>query len=107
MEKKTVINIYEPPMCCSTGVCGPSPDTTLMNLQDDLKRLQKEFPNIEIHRYSMNFNPKDFMQNPVVFQKVKAEKTHALPIITIDGEIVKEKDYMRYQEFVQELRARA
>ena len=106
MEKKIIINIYEPPMCCSTGLCGPSPDTKLMDLQDVIKRLEKEFPEVQINRYSMNFNPKDFMQNPAVFAKVKAEKTNALPIITINDEIVKEKDYMSYDEWIKEITLR-
>ncbi|SHK12788.1 Arsenical resistance operon trans-acting repressor ArsD [Geosporobacter subterraneus DSM 17957] len=106
MENKTIINIYEPPMCCSSGVCGPSPDTKLMDLQNTIKRIQKEFPEVQINRYSMNFNPKDFMQNPAVFAKVKAEKTEALPIITINGDIIKEKDYMSYDEFIKELMLR-
>ncbi|MTI56918.1 arsenite efflux transporter metallochaperone ArsD [Geosporobacter ferrireducens] len=106
MEKKIIISIYEPPMCCSTGICGPSPDTKLMDLQDAIKRLEKEFPDVQINRYSMNFNPKDFMQNQEVFAKVQAEKTNALPIITINNEIVKEKDYLSYDEFVEEVSKR-
>ncbi|MFZ5969263.1 MAG: arsenite efflux transporter metallochaperone ArsD [Bacillota bacterium] len=99
MSKQINVIIYEPPMCCTSGVCGPSPDKKLMDLQDTLKRLEKEFPEITINRYSMNFNPKEFMKNKEVYEKVKAEKTNALPIITVNDVIVKEKDYLSYEEF--------
>ncbi|MBB6215058.1 disulfide oxidoreductase YuzD [Anaerosolibacter carboniphilus] len=104
MEKKVVINIYEPPMCCTSGVCGPSPDTKLMDLQDAIKRLEKEFPEVSINRYSMNFSPKEFMNNKEVFTKVKTEKTNALPIITVNEVIIKEKDYLTYDEFVEAIK---
>ena len=38
MSKKFII--YDPPMCCSTGVCGPNPDQALINLQDTLEKIQ-------------------------------------------------------------------
>ena len=28
------LEIFEPSMCCSTGVCGPSPDDELIKLQE-------------------------------------------------------------------------
>lgn len=33
--------IYEGPMCCSTGVCGPSPDEELMRVSTLVDKLTK------------------------------------------------------------------
>ena len=105
MERKIVINIYEPPMCCTSGVCGPAPDKKLMDLQDNIKRIEKEFPGVKINRYSMNFNPLDFSKNREVLTKVKTHRTEILPIITINDVIVKEKGYLSYTEMVEQIKA--
>ena len=42
--------IYEGAMCCSTGVCGPEPNKELIELNEALKRLQKEFKELNAVR---------------------------------------------------------
>jgi hypothetical protein len=32
----TTLEIFDPPMCCSTGVCGPDPDPRLPQFAADL-----------------------------------------------------------------------
>ena len=36
------LEIYEPPLCCPTGVCGPAPDPALAELQENILRWKKE-----------------------------------------------------------------
>ncbi len=103
MEKTIEINIYEGPMCCSTGICGPSPDQKLIELQDTILKMEKEFEEVKINRYTMNFQPQQFMKNQEVFLKVKEHKTEFLPITTINGVIVKEKGYLSYEEIKGEV----
>ena len=35
------LTLYEPTMCCSSGVCGPAPDEALVSLQDTIARAKK------------------------------------------------------------------
>jgi hypothetical protein len=50
MDKKFVI--YDPPMCCSSGMCDPNPDQTLINIQSTITGLRKS--GVEIERYIIN-----------------------------------------------------
>lgn len=103
MEKKIQICIYEGPMCCSSGVCGPSPDQKMIALQDTILKIEREYPDVKVNRYTMNYQPQEFMKNLEVFQKVKEHKTELLPITTINGVIVSERDYLNYEELINEI----
>ena len=56
--------IYEGPMCCSTGVCGPSPDDELMRVSTMVFKLTRSGASIE--RYNLTNNPKEFVDNKTV-----------------------------------------
>lgn len=51
---KSII-IYDPPMCCSSGVCGPNVDPELVKINETLHRLAQQFRrNVTINRVSLN-----------------------------------------------------
>ena len=62
MSNKIVI--YDPPMCCSTGVCGPNPDQSLISLQDIIKELNKL--GMIVDRYIITQSPEKFKENPEI-----------------------------------------
>lgn len=95
---KNVLIIYEGAMCCSIGVCGPEPDKELIEFNDTLKKLQKEFKNLDIMRASMSFNINMFLENKNIFQLVKENGPDILPIITYNGKIVSKQKYLKYIE---------
>lgn len=82
--KKLVI--YEPPMCCPTGVCGPAPDPALARLQEDILRWKKA--GIAVERIAINQVPQRFMANPTVVELLTREGQEALPVALLDGEVV-------------------
>jgi len=96
MSKKLVI--YEGMLCCSTGICGPEPNKALIQLSEDVKRLQAEFPDDSITRISMSFNAQVFLQNPEVLGLLKQQGTDILPITALDGKIIAKQRYMTYDE---------
>jgi len=59
--EETTIVIYEGAMCCSTGVCGPEPDKTLIAFNEALKRIQTEHKDLRITRVSLSFNTEAFL----------------------------------------------
>ncbi len=79
--------IYESAMCCSSGVCGPNPDKSLIELQDVLDKLKDMGAKVE--RYSITGNPKKFRENPEVIKLMQERQIKALPITTCDGKVVK------------------
>jgi hypothetical protein len=95
--------IYEGAMCCSTGVCGPEPNKELIELNEALKRLQKEFEELNAVRASMSFNLSMFLENNAISQLVKENGLGVLPITTINGRIIARKKYLTYSELKKEI----
>ena len=92
------IEFYEPAMCCTTGLCGPSVDERLVRLNEDLRRLQAEEPGITVERYAINQRPFKFRDNADVYKLVTGNGKKILPVTTIDGKVVKTSDYPSYDE---------
>lgn len=79
------ILVYDPPMCCSTGVCGPNPSQELVQWASDLRRMAKY--GIEVKRYNLSQQPGAFVQQGEV-QKLLAERgPDILPVILVDGRV--------------------
>ncbi|HMB45333.1 MAG TPA: arsenic metallochaperone ArsD family protein [Candidatus Methanoperedens sp.] len=95
--------IYEGAMCCSTGVCGPEPNKELKELNEALKRLQKEFKELKAVRASISFNLNLFLENQDISQLVKENGPGVLPITTINGKIIARKKYLTYSELKKEI----
>lgn len=97
MSKQELI-IYEGAMCCSTGLCGPEPDRNLIELNETIKKIQKEFETLKITRASITFNLNMFLENKEIFKLVKEKGQDILPIITLNGKIIAKQKYLNYDE---------
>ena len=95
--------IYEGAMCCSTGVCGPEPDKELIEFNETLKKINKEFDDLKITRAGLSADVKMFLENKEIFQLVKLNGQQILPITTINGKIVAKKRYLKFNELKEEL----
>jgi hypothetical protein len=82
------IEIYDPAMCCSTGVCGPSVDPELVRIQEVLRQVQKHVPDVPVHRYSLSSDPQAFVSNAAVAELLKSEGPECLPLVYVDGMLV-------------------
>ena len=58
----TKLAVYDPPMCCSTGVCGPAVDPVLPRVTADLDWLRRQ--GIEVERFNLSQQPQAFVANP-------------------------------------------
>lgn len=94
--EKIKISVYEPPMCCSSGVCGPDVDDQLVEFSQTVKKLKEEGYTVE--RNSMNHNPFAFQNNQAVLSQVNDSGTENLPIIEINGEILTIGEYASFEE---------
>ena len=69
---KIVFEIFDPALCCSTGVCGPNPDEKLIKARNLIDKLKADFGEyIEIKRQTISQEPKKFLENPPVYLKIK------------------------------------
>jgi len=96
MKKELII--FEGPMCCPTGVCGPNLDKNLIDITEALKKLAIEYKDLKITRANMSFNVEMLLKTPVIRDLVKANGPSILPVTLIDGNIVMKQKYPRYEE---------
>ena len=98
------VEIFDPPLCCPTGLCGPVLDTTLVDLGEAL--LAVESGGHSVVRRQMASEPREFMRNPEVYALIKARNLEVLPITVVRGRIVKTDAYPTLAELQAELAAR-
>jgi len=82
-----VVELFDPPMCCPTGLCGPTLDQTLLDVNEMILALQAE--GLTVARYQMTGKPQAFLSNPEVMRLVREQQMAALPIIVVRGQVVK------------------
>ncbi len=85
------IQVYDKPMCCSTGVCGPQVDPVLPRFAADLDWLKAQGHTVE--RYNLAQQPQAFVESPAIQKEIMVQGANCLPIIVVDGEIVNRKAY--------------
>lgn len=95
----TKVEIFEPAMCCSTGVCGTSADPELLRIATVLDNLKNA--GMDVARYNLSTDPKAFMQYKSISDALYQSGEEALPITMIDGKIVKSGSYPSNEEFAK------
>lgn len=90
------VEIFDPPMCCPTGLCGPVLDQTLLDVNEMILSLQTS--GIIVMRYQMASEPNAFLNNPSVMDLVKKNQMAALPIILVNGDLIKSGAYPTISE---------
>lgn len=93
------IEIFDPAMCCSTGVCGPSIDSELLRIATVISSLKEK--GIDIVRHGLSSEPQDFVSNEVIKDILEKEGADILPVTLIDGKIAKSKEYPTNEELSQ------
>lgn len=79
------IQVYDPPMCCSTGLCGNNIDPALVSFASLLKRLTQK--GVTVERFNLGQQPMAFVQNPEVKALLDKEGVGSLPLILLDGKV--------------------
>ncbi len=93
------VEIFDPPLCCPTGICGPTIDPVLLDAQEAILRVKSEFDGrVRVERYALGRQPAKFMQQPEVVARLKTQGVAVLPITIVGGRVVKEKLYPAYTE---------
>ena len=81
----TVVHVFDPPMCCSTGVCGPSVDPQLVRFAADLDWLHRQ--GITVERFNLSQQTSAFANDDAVRSALENAGEAALPLLKVDGEI--------------------
>jgi hypothetical protein len=96
-----MLNVFDPPMCCSTGVCGPEVDPALVAFANDLNWLKKQ--GVEVVRFNMSQSPEVFVDTRPVYDAVTARGTDTLPNILVEGRLASKGRYPSRDELLQML----
>jgi hypothetical protein len=75
----TTLEIFDPPMCCSTGVCGPDLDPRLPQFTADLAWLATR--GVRVARYNLAQDPAAFVANTQVKRLLEQWGQSCLPVI--------------------------
>ncbi len=85
-----IIRVFDPAMCCSTGVCGPSIDPDLARFAADVDWLKKQ--GVTVERFNLSSQPAAFAGTPAV-KEALARGTEVLPLVMVDERIAVEGSY--------------
>lgn len=80
-----VVQVFDPAMCCSTGVCGPEVDPQLVRFAADLDWLKRE--GIIVQRHNLSQNPAAFVEHPLVNSALAEKGEAALPLLLVNGQV--------------------
>jgi hypothetical protein len=80
------VQVFDPPMCCPTGVCGSGVDPALARFSADMEWLREHGASVE--RYNLSQQPGAFAASKAVHAAMSAEGTSCLPMVLVDGEVV-------------------
>ena len=95
----TRLEVFDPPQCCSTGVCGPSVDTKLVAFAADLHWLANQ--RVAVERHNLAQEPQAFATNPVVKSALMQSGNECLPLILMNGAIVSQGRYPNRDELAR------
>lgn len=79
------LQVFDPPMCCATGVCGPDVDPKLVQLAADLDWLKSQ--GVIVQRHNLTQNPAAFVENMAVQTALMEKGEAGLPMLLVNGRV--------------------
>ena len=93
------IEVFDPAMCCNTGVCGADADQQLVDFSTNVAWAKAQ--GININRYNLGQQPMEFANNLIVKNFLQRSGQESLPLILIDGEVALAGRYPDRQELAR------
>ena len=93
------MQIFEPAMCCETGLCGVSIDPELLRISTVVNTLKGN--GIDIELFNLNSAPMEFVTNEVINKYINEQGPEGLPAVLLDGEIIMTGKYPTNEEFTK------
>jgi len=95
------VEIYDPALCCSSGLCGPAIDPVLVRTNEAVLSLKKQ--GVEVTRFNLAQQPGAFLENKKVAELLHKNGKKILPVTVVNGEIFKTGGYPEYEELCRAL----
>lgn len=90
------LEVFDPPMCCSSGVCGPNVDPRLVEFSAALDWLRAQ--GVQVERYNPSHQYDAFAGNAIVVKAITDWSLNCLPLILVNGEIGSRSVYPAREE---------
>lgn len=95
-----LVQAFEPAMCCSTGVCGPSVDPVLVRFAADVEWLKSKGAQVE--RANLSQQPQAFVASAKVREAMQ-QSMDCLPMVLVDGEVFTQGFYPTREQLADRL----
>jgi len=93
------VKVFDPAMCCSTGVCGPKVDPALARFASDLEWLAGQ--GVEVTRFNLSQEPGAFVSSAPISELLQLSGEAALPAVMVAGEVKSSGRYPVRPELAQ------
>lgn len=93
------VEIFDPALCCPTGVCGPNVNPELTRVATAIFLLEKRGYNIT--RYNLGTEPGIFVENEEVNKILHEKGPDSLPVTLVEGKTAKIGAYPTNEEFAE------
>jgi len=93
------IQVFDPALCCSTGVCGVEVDQQLVTFAADVDWLTAQ--GVSVTRHNLAQEPQAFVTNDVVHDLLQREGDTCLPLVLVNDEVVGRGAYPRRDELAR------
>ncbi|MBI4279958.1 MAG: arsenic metallochaperone ArsD family protein [Armatimonadetes bacterium] len=105
-EHRIVVEIFDPPMCCPAGLCGPVVDPALLEVNEVLLRIRHQHDGrVTVERYLLPQQVGKFMESPQIMEVLRVEGAQALPMALVNGRMITRGRYPTYQELTEAIAA--
>jgi len=95
----SLVEVFDPPMCCSSGVCGLTVDPLLAAFAADVEYLGSH--GVTVTRHNLSQDPQPFVANARVLELMQREGEACLPIVLVNGEELGHGAYPRREELAR------
>lgn len=82
----SVLQVFDKPLCCSSGVCGTDVDPALVAFSADLQWLDRQ--GVQVQRINPAHQPDLFAANELVRAELKKHGNGCLPLIVVNNAVV-------------------
>ncbi|TKI03162.1 arsenite efflux transporter metallochaperone ArsD [Martelella alba] len=93
------LTVFDPAMCCNTGVCGADVDRVLVDFAADVQWLKAH--DVQVERYNLAQQPMDFVNNEKAKAFLEASGAGGLPLLLLEGETVMAGRYPKRAELAR------
>ncbi len=87
----STVKVFDPALCCSTGVCGPTSDSSLPRIAADLEWLRGQ--GVAVARFNLAQEPGAFVAEAVVRRALEEGGVERLPLVLVDGRVLSQGRY--------------